>query len=86
MNTSYIRLVQCFDDPVWGRQAMPWIKSPLIRVHRNRLRKSIVEWVGSGKPCNLDQYRNASTVVMREDNSLEARLPNWIYMRTMPLP
>jgi hypothetical protein len=47
MKTSYIKFCQQTDDPVWGDQALTWIKTPLVRVTRNSLHKAHFEWVGN---------------------------------------
>ena len=58
---SFIRLIQSHNDRVWGLQALPWIKTPLIRVYRNR-RKAVFEWVGNPKAeCNFESYTSAVT-------------------------
>lgn len=85
MNTYYIRLVECYDDPVWGRHFSPWTRSPLIRCHRNR-RKAVYEWVGSGSPFNLAKYKGPRTVVVYEENCQTRAMPKWIYLKRMPLP
>lgn len=84
MATSYIRMVQVYDDPVWGRQVMPWISSPLIRVYRNRLRKATFEYVGNGATCDIKSY-GARWVVTYDTGRWSTKLSPWMLPR-VPLP
>jgi hypothetical protein len=68
MAYSFIRLVQSYNDPVWGLQALPWIKTPLIRVYRNSLRKSVFEWVGNPKAkCDIEHWRRGYPIVIYDE-------------------
>lgn len=70
MAYSFIRFVREYDDPVWGRQALPWIKSPLIRVYRNRLRKAAFEYVGHPKAAvDVAQWKRINPIVMYEERA-----------------
>lgn len=58
MKTHYIHFCQQYIDPVWGAQPLPWMKTQLVRVTRNRLRKAHFEWVGNpGFPFDLAKVR-----------------------------
>lgn len=68
MRTIYIRFYQAGDDPVWGLEVFHWIRSDLVRVHRNNLCKAVFEWVGSNSELTPDQlayYRKNYPVVMQ---------------------
>ena len=65
MKTHYIHFCQQYTDPVWGAQPLPWMKSPLVRVTRNRLRKAHFEWVGNpGHAFNLEEVRSQYPLAM----------------------
>lgn len=67
MATSYIRCFATYNDPVWGPQALPEIRTPLIRVYRNRLRKAVFEWAGNRKSAvDIAYLRKSFPVVMLE--------------------
>lgn len=65
MQTAYIRFCQQYQDPVWGPHALPWIRTALVRVTRNRLRRAQFEWVGdAAKRFDLEEVRRAYPLVM----------------------
>lgn len=67
MAFSYIHLIQQYRDPVWGLQALPWIKTPLIRAYRNNLKKATFEWVANGKPCDIESLKRSYPIVVYAD-------------------
>lgn len=65
MNTSYIRFCQQRTDPVWGSEALTWIRTPLVRVTRNRLRQAQFEWVGNpALKLDVEAIRKAYPLVL----------------------
>ena len=65
MHTAYIIFCQKAKDPVWGDQALTWIKTPLVRVTRNRLHKAHFEWVGNTAiPFDLEDVRRVYPLVL----------------------
>lgn len=57
MQTYYIRFVGLYYDPVWGPEATPWLRTPLIRVTRNNLRRAVFEWVGNARaPMDMHDF------------------------------
>ena len=65
MQTHYMHFCQQYIDPVWGAQPMPWMKSQLVRVTRNRLLKAHFEWVGNPDfPFDLAEVRKQYPLAM----------------------
>jgi hypothetical protein len=65
MRTSYIRFVQMYADPVWGDQALDWMRTDMIRVTRNNLGNAVFEWVGNPKAkIDIDDIRRDYQVAM----------------------
>jgi hypothetical protein len=65
MNTTYIRFIQMHNDPVWGKQALPWMTTPLIRVTRNNKGRAVFEWVGKpNAPIDIDKIRRIYPLVV----------------------
>ena len=67
MQTVYIKLVAVYSDPVWGNEVTPWGSTQLIRVTRNRLFKSVYEWVGNPSfPIDIDQLKINYPLVLQQ--------------------
>jgi hypothetical protein len=85
MGTSYIRFVQSAEDPVWGTQALDWIRTGLVRVYRNRLKKAVFEWVGNPKqPFDLEAVRKNYPICIYASEGYEPAVVE--YRGAMPLP
>jgi hypothetical protein len=85
MGTSYIRFMQSAEDPVWGTQALDWIRTDLIRVYRNRLKKAVFEWVGNPNlPFKLDEVRKHYPICVYAAEGNERALVE--YRRVLPFP
>lgn len=67
MKTSYINLCMAYDDPVWGREVLYWMRSPLIRVTRNNLGKGLMEFVGSRQPVS-DRWKRDYPLTIQAGN------------------
>lgn len=69
MKTYYIKFEQVHHDAVWGMEGSG-VRSSLVRVSRNRLRKAVFEWVGAGRqiePAELAFYKRRYPLVHRVD-------------------
>ena len=67
MRTYYIRFCKVHVDPVWGSEPLPWIRTPLIRVTRNRRNQAVFEWVGApGVAFDLKAIKAMYPAVVRE--------------------
>lgn len=65
MQTTYIRFCQQYQEPVWGLHALPWIRTALVRVTHNRLRRAQFEWVGDATlRFDLDAVRKSYPLAM----------------------
>jgi len=85
MGTSYIRFMQSAEDPVWGTQALDWIRTDLVRVYRNRLKKAVFEWVGNPNlPFNLDEVRKHYPICVYAAEGDERVVVE--YRRAIPFP
>lgn len=68
MHTAYIRFVMTHNDPVWGPQALPGMQTQLIRVTRNRLKKSVFEYVGwPGHTVDVERLKKTYPIVIQAD-------------------
>jgi hypothetical protein len=85
MGTSYIRFMQAVEDPVWGTQALDWIRTDLVRVYRNRLRKAVFEWVGNPElPFVLEEVRKHYPICVYATEGEE--LASVAYRKAIPFP
>lgn len=67
MKTHYIRFCKVHVDEVWGTEPTPWVRTPLIRVTRNVLRKAVFEWVGAPRAAfDLKAIQAMYPAVLRE--------------------